>query len=380
MTITWSSIIFLVVACFGTYFVIFNFSKSRVGIRLAIPAMVLEIALGYGLGKFNTGATITHGPTYVIGEVGVVAIIASGALHIVTTAERKILRHGALIAVLGVTFSIVLIGGATLGAGRNSITAFVIGLALAPTSAGVASRVLVLAGKNKSYVGQTFFVTAIIDDAIGLLGLALLELLATHKGSNALTGIIIEVGAGIAAGALFHVTRRLPSGYLKSRLLGLTLWSAIAIFTVLATMLGSSPIVVAFLLVAGLSPILSNSKKASDIVEKSGILLVPLFFVSLGAIAASLTFPGTSAVLLSILLSILAVGAKVFAARLGYGSTGFVSLGAMLVPRAEITFVIALLGRSLGLLTDSDFFIVALCAVTLSVAGSLVLPRLVAKV
>lgn len=363
-------------SCVGVYVLISYFVRSEIGMKLAIPAMVLEIALGYGLAKSPLGGNVTHGPTYMLGEVGVVALIVGASQHLVSTTNTKILRRATLIALLGVSFSILFIGGIQLAFGSSLPSAMVLGLALAPTSAGVGSRVLALTGTSHSREGQMFFLTAIIDDTLGLLGLAIVELFAISGGSKALHGLEIEIGVAVVSllGHLVLIKVVHPSNH--GEWLGTILWIVIAGIAVLATLFGASPIVVAFMLAIGTSKVLKNAPKASRFVDNLGVWLVPLFFVALGAISAGFRFPGISIILVSVLIMIGASAAKVLAARIGYGSNGFLSLGVMLVPRAEITFVIALVAQSIGILDGAELFTIALTAVVLSTVASLILPKL----
>lgn len=376
MTFTSSAMLFLLCSGFGAYVVIALFSRSALGLKLSVPAMALEIVLGFGLGKAGLAYEVTHGPTYLLGEIGVIAIIAAGGVHVGSSAAPRLLRQAATIAVLGVSFSIIFIGVALFIIGIQPIPALVLGLALAPTSAGVGSRVLVQLGKNKTVEGNTFFVTAIIDDTLGLIGLALVEIFLIKGNSNASVGVVVEAVVVLISGILYIGLRKWMKPFRNPERWGLLLWVVIASLTLLANNAGSSPVVISFALVVAFSPILQSTHQINRRVEDLGIWLIPMFFVSLGAIAASFGAPPLNALPISLVMLVFAVLAKFLAVRLGYGRAGFVALAVMLTPRAEITFVIALAAESAKILNGSDLFAIAVIAIVLGTMASVALPRL----
>lgn len=342
-----------------------------VGRYVPFPAMALELALGFILARLHFAGTPVGSPTYLIGEAGVVAIIAAGGTHSLGAGSGPLLRRAGLIAAVGVSLSVVLIGSVFAAFSWDTKAALVIGLALAPSSAGVASRVLVERGANHTSQARAFFVTAVLDDILGLAGLSAVQVVLAKGGTSAALGLLADLAAIVVAGAAYMVMAR-NSDRTFGRRGQVLAWVAIAVAAIVAEVTGGSPIVTSFALAAGLSHALKEGE-VTDYVEKGGFILLPLFFVALGAIAGSYPARLGSAIPIALAATVAAVLAKVVAARLGYGARGFLGVAVMLAPRAEITFVIAVAALQAGAITSDAVFIVALVAVLLGTGASLAL-------
>ncbi len=345
--------------------------SSWFGRFIPFPAMALELALGFALARLHLAGTPVGSPAYLVGEAGVVAIIAAGGTHSLGSGSGPLLRRAGFIAVAGVTLSIVLIGSVFAGFSWSTKAALVIALALAPSSAGVASRVLVERAANHTRQARTFFVTAVLDDILGLAGLAVIQVALAKGGLSAGLGVLGDIVAIILAAAAYFLMSRRP-GRSFGRNSQLAAWGAIALAAVIAEVIGASPIVTAFALAAGLSHALKGGE-VTGYVEKGGFILLPLFFVALGAIAGSYPANLGSAIPVAVVAAIAALLAKVVAARLGYGGRGFLGVAVMLAPRAEITFVIAVAALQAGAIHADAVFVIALVAVLLGTGASLAL-------
>ncbi len=367
---------FLLEAAVGSY-LIARFFLSRFGRFAILPPMALEIALGFVLARAHLASGVIGSPTYLLGEAGVVAVIAAGGTHVLVKGSDPLVLRSIRIAVIGVAASILFVGAVLVALSYPFLQAGVIALALAPSSAGVASRVLVGAGANRTREAKTFFVTAVFDDMLGLLGLAVVEVLVVHVGTKAIVGLIFEALVGLAGLAINRLVAVKFGGKAAPGVAVVT-WIAIGVVAFAAQMASASPIVVAFVLAMALSHILGE-KKITAKVERIGFILLPLFFVSLGAIAGGFAAPLAMVLFASAALVVAAVAAKLLAARIGFGSPGGVAVGVMLSPRAEITFVIALAGQAAGVLQSANLFMIAVVCVALGAGASVALVRMVAK-
>ncbi|MDA8116600.1 MAG: cation:proton antiporter [Actinomycetota bacterium] len=345
--------------------------SSWFGRFVPFPAMALELALGFALARLHLAGTPVGSPAYLVGEAGVVAIIAAGGTHSLGAGSGPLVRRAGLIAITGVALSIALIGTVFATFSWGVKAALVIGLALAPSSAGVASRVLVERAANHTRQARAFFVTAVLDDILGLAGLAVIQVALAKGGLSAALGVLGDLVAIIvAAGAYLFMARN--SDRVFGRNGQLLAWVAIALAAIVAEVIGASPIVTSFALAAGLSHALKEGE-VTEYVEKGGFILLPLFFVALGAIAGSYPANLGSAIPVAVVAAIAALIAKVVAARVGYGPHGFLGVAVMLAPRAEITFVIAVAALQAGAVTTDAVFVIALVAVLLGTGASLAL-------
>ncbi|MDA8373411.1 MAG: cation:proton antiporter [Actinomycetota bacterium] len=345
--------------------------SSWFGRFVPFPAMALELALGFALARLHLAGTPVGSPAYLVGEAGVVAIIAAGGTHSLGVGSGPLLRRAGLIAFTGVALSVALIGSVFATFAWGTEAALVIALALAPSSAGVASRVLVERAANHTRQARTFFVTAVLDDILGLAGLAAIQVALANGGLGEAVGVLGDLVAIIAAAVAYLMMSRGPSRSF-GRNSQLVAWGAIALAAIIAQVIGASPIVTSFALAAGLSHALKEGK-LTEWVEKGGFILLPLFFVALGAIAGSYPANLGSAIPVAVVAAVAALLAKVVAARVGYGAHGFLGVGVMLAPRAEITFVIAVAALQAGAINIDAVFVIALVAVLLGTGASLAL-------
>ena len=366
---------FLIAGVIGSYFIARIYS-SGFGDKLAVvPSLALEIALGFVIVRIHPVRALSHSPAYFLGEAGVVAIVAAGGSHVFTAASRELVKVATKIASLGVTLSVLLVSFVLVLLGSSLLSGAVFGLALAPSSAGVATRVLLTKGANRTRAARTFFFTAVFDDILGLVGLAIVEVLLARGATRALVGLGLEVVAVLfAASAYFMLSKK----YHGDVPLGaqVVAWLIVGVASTAAASLGASPIVIAFVLVVGFSRILRDGQITQN-VERGGLILLPLFFVSLGGIAGTFYQPSLGMIPAVILLVVVSALAKVAAARLAYGSQGFFAVGSMLMPRAEITFVIALAATQAQVLSGAGLFEIALVCVVLGTLASVLVARLV---
>ena len=364
---------FLLVAAVGSV-LIARFYLSRASRFFIFPPMALEIAFGFLLARVHVASAVVSSPTYFLGEAGVVAVIAAGGTHVLAKGTAPVVARAIRIAILGVVFSALMAALVLLALSYSLLEAVVIALALAPSSAGVASRVLASADRSRSRQAKTFFVTAVFDDMLGLVGLAVVEVVILHGGSNSVIGLATEALAALLGfGANRLIAKRSDGGYRER--VQIVAWVGVCLAAFASQALSASPIVVAFVLAVSMTSLLGNGKVTRN-VERIGFGLLPLFFVSLGAIAGGFSAPISKILAASGALILVAAAAKLLAARIGFGSAKGFAVGVMLAPRAEITFVIALAGATAGVVTGADLFMIALVCVVLGVGASMALAKI----
>lgn len=136
-----------------------------------------------------------------VGRIGVILMIFESGLHIDFEVLKEVGPRASLVAILGTILPIICGTGVMLGMGQGFLPAIATGVALAPTSVGIALNLLSEQKQLDSVFGQTIVTAAFVDDVLSLI--ALVVLISFSKGDlNAwavckpVLGSIFFVGAG----------------------------------------------------------------------------------------------------------------------------------------------------------------------------------------
>jgi Kef-type K+ transport system membrane component KefB len=346
---------------------------GRLAARLGQPAVLGELIAGIAIG--NLGLLGINGLVFIAREPTIAALAQIGALILLfqvglEATVEQMLKVGSValtVALLGVTASFALgwLVGLWLLPGEGPLARVFLGAALCATSVGITARVLKDAGKMQSVEARIILGAAVIDDVLSLVVLAVV------------TGVIGAAGAGSRVGAgaialvvlkaaLFLVGAIAVGRWAAPRVLllasrltarGVLLSTALAFCFALAWIAGVAglaPIVGAFAAGLVLEPAhvapftRRGEKRLEDLLAPLGAVLVPVFFVLMGARAdlGALMRPGVLA--LATALTIAAILGKQ-ACALGVRARGANRLAVALgmIPRGEVQLIFASLGISL---------------------------------
>ncbi|HEV3257869.1 MAG TPA: cation:proton antiporter [Gemmataceae bacterium] len=337
------------------------------------PAVLGELAAGVLLGTSVVGLVDpTNETVYLLAQTGVVLLLFETGL---ATDLRELLRAGgaaAAVAVVGVGSSFALGYAACRLLGVGGLAATVAGASLTATSVGITARVLSDLGRLREPEGRVILGAAVLDD---VLGLAILSVVAGLTRGQEMSAVAVAETAGMAFGFL-------AAALLLGRLLvpplfrlaghvarpgtaaGLAVLLAFGLAW-LAARAGSAAIIGAF--AAGL--LLRAAPQAREIergVAHLGRFFVPLFFVSVGAaVDVRLLNPLDPAngrtLLVGGVLVVAAVVAKLLA---GYAPVWFrgrkAVIGVGMVPRGEVSLLVAQLGLGSGVIDRGLFSAVTL--------------------
>lgn len=137
----------------------------------------------------------------------------------------------------------------------------------------------------------------------------------------------------------------------------------------MAQVIGLASIIGAFLAAMAFSNV-KDRYKLTENVRPISVLLVPFFFVVTGAKVDLTVFFGSGdaiyLVLLTVVITLLAIMGKYFGCGLGARSLGARSrriIGIGMVPRGEVGIIIAAIGLGMGILDDSLFSVIVLMAI-----------------
>jgi Kef-type K+ transport system membrane component KefB len=244
-----------------------------------------------------------------------------------------------------------------------TIPAIFAGAALTATSIGITSKVLSELGQLKSKEGQIIVGAAVIDDVLGILVLAVVASLA-KTGEIDVTNVIYL----IASATVFLVGSILLGGFFNKAFTSIvekleTRGNIIIpafIFAFFMAFLGNAIHLEAILgaFAAGLVLDESDARdKLDELIKPIADLLVPIFFVTVGARAdlgvLNPTVPENRAgLLIAVFLVVVAIVGKVVTGWAVFGIPGVnrLAIGVGMIPRGEVGLVFAGIGAASGIL------------------------------
>ena len=246
-------------------------------------------------------------------------------------------------------------------------------LGIISTSVGITARILSERRKLDSPEGVTILAGAVIDDVLGMILLAIgMGIIAASGASGAIDwghiGLIAlkAVSVWLAATAVGLLAALKISGMLKAfRDRSVIAVMALGLAMILAGLFeeaGLAMIIGAY--VMGLS--LSRTDLSHVIQEKLHplyVFLVPVFFTVMGMLVDVRVLASKEVLLFGMLYTVVAAAAKVVgcgvpALFVNFNMRGALRIGAGMLPRGEVTLIIAGVGLAAGVLNPKIFGVV----------------------
>ncbi|HSQ16152.1 MAG TPA: cation:proton antiporter [Anaerolineales bacterium] len=338
------------------------------------PSVLGELLVGLLLGP--SLLNLMHWPIFkaevvqetvtLFSEMGVLLLMFVAGLELHFSDLVNSSKVSALAGVLGVMLPVGAGIGVGLGFGLGTNDAIFLGLTLGATSVSISAQTLMELKKLRSRVGLGLLGAAVFDDILVILLLSVF--LAFVEGSGGLLGIawiivrmVLFLAGSVAVGVwilpfLMRRVSRLPisQGVLT---LGLVVMFA---YGLAAELVGSiAAITGAFL--AGLMFARSAEKERLErgMSALAYGLFVPIFFVNIG-LSLNLRDLNLSVVWLELGVVLVAVFGKFLGAGGGARLAGYewresAQLGAGMISRGEVGLILASVGISNGLLSESLF-------------------------
>jgi CPA2 family monovalent cation:H+ antiporter-2 len=334
--------------------------------RLRLPPIVGYLLAGVAVGPFTPGFVADIGLATELAEIGVILLMFGVGLHF-SLPDLWAVRA---LAVPGAAGQIVI--GATLGTGLGLAlgwdlpAALVLGLALSVASTVVLIRALTDRRELESSQGRIALGWLIVQDMFTVLVLVLLPTLADLMAGRSTTDrALVDVAVVLLKAATLVVVMYVVGGRLLPRLLIdvarqgsrelftlAVLTAAIGIAFLSYTAFGVSLALGAFLAGAVLAESDLSHQAASDALPLRDAFAV-LFFVSVGMLLDPAFLMANPLAVAAVVLLIVcgnSIAAFGLVTLLGAPTRVAVTVGAGLAQVGEFTFVVAAMGRELGLL------------------------------
>jgi Kef-type K+ transport system membrane component KefB len=283
------------------------------------------------------------------------------------------------VSVAGVVVSFLAGWGVLWAFGVPRTEAVFIGVALVSTSVGITASALSARGLLQDTASGIILAAAVIDDVLGLIVLAVVSSAARgHVNvldialSAALPAIFTVTlalwGPAVVRGMLPRFGSRAKAGEAEFHIALVLLFalSALAMYTGVAAIVG------AFL--AGMTLSESAGDHVRDLTRGVNELLVPFFLVEIGLqldFGALRSAMGLAALILAAAVIGKVLGCGLGAVKLGWNN--MLKVGVGMIPRGEVSMVVAQLGLGLNLLGKQAYGVI----VFMVVASTLITPILV---
>ncbi len=300
----------------------------------------------------------------VLAELGVIILLFEIGLESDLRQLKEVGSQAAIVACVGVAVPFAAgTAGLMMLFNVSAIPAIFAGAALTATSIGITSKVLSELGRLKSKEGQIIVGAAVIDDVLGIIVLAVVASLAKTGEIDVTNVIYLIISAtafllgSILLGGIFNKTFVVLVDKLETR--GNIVIPAF-IFAFFMAFLGNAIHLEAILGAFAAGLVLDETDARSELdelVKPIADLLVPIFFVTVGARAdVSVLNPllpeNRSGLAIAMFLIVVAIVGKVVTGWAVFGQPGInrLAIGVGMIPRGEVGLVFAGIGSASGVL------------------------------
>jgi len=356
--------------------------------RLRQPPVVGEILAGVIIGPTVLNWVRPSEITHTLAEIGIIFLLFRVGLETKPSSLFKVGARSVVVAVLGVVAPLAC--GYLLMRlwGANKIESLFIGTAMVATSVGITARVLASMNLLNEVTSRIILGAAVIDDILGLLVLAFVASGATGSVNYAAIAATITLALVFTAFVLLIGARVVTR--LAPRIENLRTSESLFVFgivlclglSVAASYVGVAAIVGAFLAGMTMAEASENNQTMHKQIAGVSEFLVPFFLVDIGMQLRLNEFRSSSLILLTVLVTLLAILTKLIACGLAALSLGLreaAQVGMGMVPRGEVGIVVAQIGLSMAVINDALFGVVLFMAIATTLVAPPILKILFAK-
>ena len=336
--------------------------------KLKQPAVLGQILVGIvlGMGFMEKTELINH-----ISEIGVIFLMFIAGLETDVNELKASGASSTTIAIAGVIFPLVLVGGAAYLITGNLISSIFLGIISTATSVSISVQTLKEIGQLKTKQGVGILGAAIIDDIIGIILLTLMiSIVRPGTNSNilivslkiALFFVIIVIVGYLLVKILAKIA---PTANLSGKIVSYAIIGCFGL-AFLSEEMGVAAITGAYFAGVIFSMTPYHHKVSHDIQLIAYSIFTPVFFVAIG-LGVNIASLGT-ALGFGIILLVLGCIGKILGCGMGAKMTGFstkhaLQIGIGMIPRAEVAIIITNLGLQMKLIGQQEFTSVILLVI-----------------
>ncbi len=344
--------------------------------RFNQPEVLGQILIGIALGFFLKKTELITS----MGEIGVILLMFVAGLETDVNQLKESKATSSLVAIFGVAFPFVLVGGAVYLFTGNLLEGIFMGIVSTATSVSISVQTLREISMLRSKQGVTILGAAIIDDVIGILLLTVMIGITSPQAGSSVTHIMLNIAAltGIVVLTGFIIVKLFKKyyGYIERDHKNITL--AIVMSLILAFVseeLGVAAITGSYF--AGVIFSLSgrNREITYEVNKIATFIFTPLFFVGIGmSVDLAEASHGLKIGLILIVFGFLGkvLGCGLGAKLLGSSKRESLQIGLGMVPRAEVAIIVANLGVKLDIISKHQLSAV----IVLVLATTIITPPL----
>jgi Kef-type K+ transport system membrane component KefB len=345
--------------------------------RLHQPGIVGEILAGILVGPSLLGWIEPNELLASLADIGVMFLLFRVGLEVKPAELLKLGGPATIIAMCGVVVPFLAGWGLMAWWGQPSIESIFVGAAMVATSVGITAQVLSAKGVLHERASKIILAAAVIDDVLGLLVLASVSSMA--KGSVDLVQIGTTVALAIGFVILIATMGSKTMGKVVPKMqesmrvaeaefsLAMILLFGLA---VLAVYVGVAAIVGAFF--AGMALSETVGQRVHDLTHGATELLVPFFLAGIGLNVDLTAFNDSSMLVLALILLVLACLSKFLGCALSalpLGKSDAIKIGIGMIPRGEVGMVVAQIGLTMGVISQSIYGVVVFMAVATTIVA-----------
>ena len=342
----------------------FSIAMKRIHMPQVIGALIAGVLLGPAVFNLIDPNVEMYKSISVIAEIGVILLLFAAGLETDFRQLKGVLKPALLVSILGVVvalgggFGLAILFSKTLG--LSMFQSFFIGVVIASMSTSITVEALSEMGKLKTKTGTALLGASVFDDILVIVVLAVTLGVGSNGFSLLSLGIILikiiaffafAVGAGLLVNKLFNWAYARMGEKRRFTVFAIAYCFLMAY---LAELFGLADITGAY--IAGVA---FCSTRCVEYLESKTHWLSYMFFtpVFLANIGIHTSFNGmtNSMILFTVLLIVVAILTKFLGCGLGAKLSKFTNresaqVGAGMVARGEVSFIVASKGIALGYL------------------------------
>lgn len=357
------------------------FAFSVLFSKIKQPVVLGQLIAGIIIGPFGLGLVQDLGAINLLASLGIVLLLFTVGLELDPLEIQKIGADSFVLAFVELLVTFFSVYAVALIVGLSNIEAIFVAAVVATTSTAIMSKILLESKSFRDKESQMVITASVIEDFATVFILLLLPGLAAASNQVPpsdlalliikgllLVSIIFGFGLKLAPRIIDRATQSDQEYKETAFLLALSFGF---VFALLASFLGFSPAVGAFLM-----GLMIRGKQAKFVLDKVGPvkdLFIVLFFVSMGTLinigaVLTVTLPLVAILMVAIFGKF---GGCWMGAKLSPTKHDASRVGMSMLPRGEFSFIVASEGTGLGIASQILYPVAGLTTIITSILSSI---------